>query len=97
MTAVILGIAMGIVLIFGLVVVLDAAAGVDPPAEPLEVSVEVDASRDALFYPPVWENGRERIAAAPAPIYNRPLEVQLVPDNEILAAPREVRGVNNEV
>jgi hypothetical protein len=97
MTVIALGLALGMVMSVGLVLALQALAGEDPPAEAADTWRDAELSPDALFHPMMWVRGREPHAGAAAAAYNRPLEVELAPDQDILPPPRGVRGVNNEV
>ena len=96
MTVIALGLALGMVMSVGLVLALQALAGEDPPAEAADAWRDVEPSPDALFHPMMWVKGREPFPGVAAPAYNRPLEVQLFPDQDILPPPRGVRGVNDE-
>ena len=97
MTAVVVGVAVGITLIIGVMLAIHELAGADPPAEPADLLLGRQWSRDRLFQPVGWAKGGDIGREVVAPAYNRPLGVDVVPDNEILPPPREVRGVNREV
>jgi hypothetical protein len=96
MTAIAFGIGAGITLVIGVVLAMQELAGSDPPAEPPDPILAGQGARDRLFRPAPWVKGRQIATEVAAPAYNRPLELQLIPDHEILPPPREVRGVNNE-
>ncbi len=97
---ILLGIVLGILLFAGGAVIVVALLGPHPPAEPPE-SVPEDAKRRArLFKPATWRRaqlgaiGENR--AADVPVFHRPLEVQRLPEEEIMPPPRDIRGVNRE-
>jgi hypothetical protein len=96
MIAIAVGLTLGIVMSVGLVLALSAVAGEDPPAESTDGWPEGELSADDLFNPMSWVKGREPLMEAAAAAYNRPLEVEPIPEQGILPPPREVRGMNNE-
>lgn len=94
MTALAIGIAIGIVLLGAVLVA--TLLGPDPPAEPGDAVVDDSSVRDSLFHPPGWTKGRVPLLGGAPAEFNRPLDVQALPNDGILPPPRQVQGVNGE-
>jgi hypothetical protein len=98
---ILLGIALGILLVAGGVVIVVALLGPDPPAEPPEREPEDAKRRARLFKPATWRRAQlgttveNRVPGAP--MFHRPLEVQPLAEEQIMPAPRNIHGVNREV
>ena len=92
-----LGAVLGVVLVLGVVPELIDLPGEDIAVEPAVAPLDYTLAHERLFVPRNWAKGTIVPAAVADPAaYNRPLEVDVVPDNEILPPPRVVRGVNHE-
>lgn len=94
MAAFAIGVAIGVVILG--VVLIATLLSPDPPPEPADVIAEDTAVRNSLFHPPGWTKGRFPVAGAAPAVFNRPLDVQALPDDGILPPPRPVHGINGE-
>jgi hypothetical protein len=92
------GILLAVVLVMGRKV-LAILTGPAPPEAPPEKAAEDLKRRERLFQPRPWRR-RQLAAVKPraldAQSFHRPLEIQPLPDQQILPPPRDVRGVNRE-
>jgi hypothetical protein len=87
-----------IVILVGLLVliaVVTSLARGEPPPELPAPKPDTAGARELLFRPPRWRKEQAR-----QPIthfgYNRPLDVQAVPEDGLLAPPRDIRGTNGD-
>lgn len=100
MTLIALGVFVGIMIALGALTVVTDLVGEDPVVEPANGVFDYELSYDLLFEPAAWVRGAPAPPPVDPPAYNRPLGVQIpgVPEDDgILAPPRPVVGINNEV
>ena len=95
MTPLVIGSAIGLMIVVLLVPLgLDLATG-EPAAEPSAIVADYELTHEMLFEPRRWARGIA-VPAADVPAYNRPLDIDAPADAAILPPPRLIRGINNE-
>lgn len=71
----------------------------DRPVTPPALPDEEEADPERLFSPRRWVKSSWNGETSPrrqVPNYNRPQDIELVPDDRVLPPPRRVRGVNGQ-